>query len=410
MKRFDAVIVGARCAGAATALLLARAGARVLLVDRGAYGTDMLSTHALMRGAVLQLQRWDVLPAIVAAGTPPVRSTTFSYGTQDVTVAIEPRYGVNALYAPRRWLLDRTLVDAAVASGAEVEYGVGVEDLIRDGHGRVRGVLTKGRSPRRIEADMTIGADGLYSTIAGRVSAATVMQGRHKTAILYSYWQGAPIDGYYWRFKPGAAMGAIPTDEHATCVFVSVAGDRFHREIAGDLPTAYRRWLREAAPAFDAQLAGATRSEPVRGFGGHVGFIKTSTGPGWALVGDAAFFKDPLTAHGITDALRDAELLARAIVRGTTAALNDHEIARLDLSRSLFELTDEIASLSWTEGHLQSLHRAFSAEMSREVSALAALEPLENRLASRVEADSKFFRYAETEADDDIAHAVTSQA
>jgi len=100
--RIDAVIVGARCAGAATALLLARAGARVLLVDRGVYGSDTMSTHALMRGAILQLHRWGVLPTIVAAGTPPVHSTTFSYSEQDITVPIEPRFGVNALYAPRR--------------------------------------------------------------------------------------------------------------------------------------------------------------------------------------------------------------------------------------------------------------------------------------------------------------------
>src|SRR5215213_53596 len=104
--RFDAVIVGARCAGAATALLLARAGARVLVVDKGVYGSDTMSTHALMRGAILQLHQWDILPAIVSAGTPPVRSTTFSYQQQDVTVAIEPRFGVSALYAPRRTLLD----------------------------------------------------------------------------------------------------------------------------------------------------------------------------------------------------------------------------------------------------------------------------------------------------------------
>src|SRR5215475_9957929 len=139
--KFDVVIIGARCAGAATALLLARAGARVLVVDRALQGSDTTSTHALMRGGILQLHRWGVLPAIVAAGTPPVHSTTFSYSTQEVTVAIEPRYGVDALYAPRRRVLDRVLVDAAVASGAEVEYGVKVEDLIRDDAGRVCGVI-----------------------------------------------------------------------------------------------------------------------------------------------------------------------------------------------------------------------------------------------------------------------------
>ena len=115
--------------------------------------------------------------------------------------------------------------------------------------------------------------------------------------------------------------------------------------------------------------------EPVRGFGGHVGFIKRGTGPGWALVGDAGYFKDPLTAHGITDALRDAELLARATMQGTTAAFADYETTRHDLSRRLFEITDDIASIAWTDSEVQSLHRAFSSEMSREVRALAALEP-----------------------------------
>jgi len=376
MKKFDAIVVGARCAGAATALLLARSGARVLLVDKDSHGTDTLSTHALMRGGVLQLQRWGLLTAIEAAGTPPVRSTTFSYASHDVTVAIEPRYGVNALYAPRRRLLDRTLADAAAASGAEVEYGVRVADLIRDDRGRVCGVVANGHSPRRIEAEIVIGADGLYSTVARRVEAPTIVEGRHRTAVLFTYWRNMRSDGYLWRFTTGASMGAIPTNAESTCVFVSVAAHRFRDELGRDPLNAYRRWLREAAPAFDAQLDGATRTEPVRGFGGHVGFIRTSTGPGWALVGDAAYFKDPLTAHGITDALRDAELLARAVLRGTATALTEYEATRLDLSRGLFDITDEIASFQWTEDRLQSLHRALSAEMSREVRTLAALEPL----------------------------------
>ena len=192
--KFDAVIVGARCAGAATALLLARAGARVLLVDRGTHGTDTLSTHALMRGAVLQLYRWGVLPAIVAAGTPPVHSTTFSYTEQEVTVTIEPKYGVSALFAPRRALLDRILVDAAADSGAEVRFGVRVEDLLRDDRGRVRGVAVSEDGARhQITADIVIGADGLYSTVARRVNAAAVVEGRHSTGVLYSYWEGLPV-------------------------------------------------------------------------------------------------------------------------------------------------------------------------------------------------------------------------
>jgi flavin-dependent dehydrogenase len=381
--KFDAIIVGARCAGAATALLLARAGARVLLVDRGTYGADTLSTHALMRGAVLQLHRWGVLPAIVAAGTPPVQATTFSYSEQDITVPIEPKFGVSALFAPRRALLDRILVDAAADSGAEVSYGVRVDDVVRDSRGRVRGITAVALgSRRRFEADIVIGADGLHSTIAQRAGAARVVEGRHSTGVLYSYWEELPVDGFYWRFTRSASMGAIPTNNNATCIFVAVPSARLPREVHGDTTSAYRRLIRQASPLVGARLDGARMVEPVRGFGGHVGFIKGSTGPGWALVGDAGYFKDPLTAHGITDALRDAELLAHAIVRGTAAAFADYETTRLDLSRRLFQVTDEIASLAWTDEQVQALHRAFSSEMSREVRALAALEPLPSLLSS----------------------------
>jgi flavin-dependent dehydrogenase len=374
--KFDAVVVGARCAGAATALLLARAGARVLVVDKGVYGSDTLSTHALMRGAVLQLHQWGILPAIVAGGTPPVQSTTFSYREQDVTVPIESRFGVGALYAPRRGLLDRILVDAAASDGAEFRYGVRIDDVIEDDHGRVRGIsAAAGGTRHRIDAEIVIGADGLYSTIAERVGAARVLEGRHAAGVLYSYWEGLPVDGYYWRFQTGASMGAIPTNDGATCVFASIPSGRFRHEIRGDATSAYRRLVRLASTAFDARLDEARQVEPVRGFGGHVGFLKRAAGPGWALVGDAGYFKDPLTAHGITDALRDAELLARAILRGTAAAFADYEATRHDLSRRLFEITDDIASFAWSDSEVQLLHRAFSSEMSREVRALAALEP-----------------------------------
>jgi 2-polyprenyl-6-methoxyphenol hydroxylase-like FAD-dependent oxidoreductase len=374
--RVDAVIVGARCAGAATALLLARAGVRVLLVDKGAYGSDTTSTHALMRGAVLQLHRWGVLPTIVAAGTPPVHSTTFSYREQDITVPIEPKFGVSALYAPRRALLDRTLVDAAANSGAEISYGVHFDDVIVDEGGRVRGITAiAGGSRYHIEADIIIGADGRHSTVAQRVRAARVVEGRHAAGVLYSYWAHLPVDGYYWKFQKGASIGAIPTNGGATCVFAAVPEGRLRAESRGDTATAYRRLIREVSAGFDARLDEASRVEPVRGFGGQVGFIRRGTGPGWALVGDAGYFKDPLTAHGITDALRDAELLARAIVQGTDTALEDYEATRHDLSRRLFDITDDIASFGWSDGEMQVLHRAFSTEMSREVRALAALEP-----------------------------------
>ena len=372
--KFDVVIVGARCAGAATALLLARAGARVLVVDKGVYGSDTVSTHALMRGAVLQLARWGVLPAVVAAGTPPVRSTTFSYSTGDTTVAIEPRYGVEALYAPRRTVLDRILVDAAMESGVEFEYGVQVRDIRMDGRGRVRGIEA-GRLGL-LEAGLIVGADGLHSTIARLVGAWPLFVAHHRTGVLYGYWENLPADGFYWGYRPSASVGVIPTNGNASLVFVSWPSQKFEQTVRGDVPGAFRRLIRETFPVLDDKLATARPVERIRGFGGHIGFIRKSAGNGWALVGDAAYFKDPLTAHGITDALRDAEFLARTILRGTPEAWSDYETTRLELSKPLFDLTDKIVSFEYQDTELQALHRAFSSEMNREVKAIAAWEPM----------------------------------
>ena len=232
--RVDAVIVGARCAGAATAMLLARAGARVLLLDKGVHGTDTLSTHALMRGAVLQLHRWGVLPGIVSAGTPPVHSTTFSYSDQDVVVPIEPRFGVAALYAPRRALLDRALVDAAEASGAEVRYGVRVDDVIVDDHGHVRGIsAVAGGTRQRIDADIVIGADGLHSTIAQRVEAPRIVEGRHATGVLYKVQPSSDGLGITALCVGGGMFpdDAEPTDQELVdrCMF---RGDRGILQVA----------------------------------------------------------------------------------------------------------------------------------------------------------------------------------
>src|SRR5262245_57137706 len=165
---YDAIIVGARCAGAATGLLLARSGAKVLVVDRQAYGSDTMSTHALMRGAVVQLKRWGLTPEILAAGTPAIRSTTFHYSGQHGRVAIKPEHVVYCFFAPRRTVLDRLLVNAARKAGAEVRHGVVLPELQFAPNGRVVGVTLRdaGGSCMTVRTDIVIGADGRQSTIA----------------------------------------------------------------------------------------------------------------------------------------------------------------------------------------------------------------------------------------------------
>ncbi len=386
-ERYDAVVIGARCAGASTAMLLARRGLRVLVADSGRYGTDTLSTHALMRGAVLQLHRWGVLEKLVAAGTPAVRTTSFYYGDEAIDIQIKPSDGVDALYAPRRPLLDSSLVDAARSAGAEVVYQTRLVELIRTPDDRVRGVILQGPSGRKrqVSADIVVGADGMKSTLARLAGAETHRRGgHHPAATVFAYWSGLAIEGYHWHYRPGVAAGAIPTNGGSTVVFVAVPVRRFREEIAADVAQGYFRVLTECAPQLALAVTGGLRESNFRGFAGEPGFLRKPWGPGWALVGDAGYFRDPLIAHGITDALRDAELLAKAVAEGSDAALADYQAQRDSLCLKLFDLSDEIASFDWTLEELKEKHLLMSKEMGREVEALLRLHAAEGEAVERV--------------------------
>jgi flavin-dependent dehydrogenase len=217
---YDAVVVGARPAGAATALLLARQGLRVLVVERGQYGTDTLSTHALMRAGVVQLLKLGVLGGIIKQATPPVRSASFIYDGEETTVPVKPRDGIDALYAPRRTVLDRALVDGAIRAGAIFSFGTTIADVMREGDGRVSGVVVRRDSgiSRSIRAGLVIGADGVRSAIAPLVHAAVTRRADAAAATMYGYWAGVPVEGYRWYFRPGLSGGAIPTNNGLTCI------------------------------------------------------------------------------------------------------------------------------------------------------------------------------------------------
>ena len=306
----DVVVVGARAAGAATALLLARAGLDVLVVDRGHHGTDTLSTHGLMRAGVLQLSRWGLLDQIVAAGTPAIRRTTFRYAGETVAIDVKPAAGVDALYAPRRTVLDAILVDAAREAGAEFHFGTTVTDVTRDRSRRVTGVRARSADGHWLQAcaGLVVGADGIRSTIARRVNARTVRTGTGASACTYGYWSGLDLDGYEWNFRSDAVTGVIPTNDGQACVFASALPGRIGR---GGLDVLMRIVAR-SSPQLADRLAATEAPRALRTFRGQAGYVLRSFGPGWALVGDAGYFKDPLSAHGLTDAMRDAELLARA--------------------------------------------------------------------------------------------------
>lgn len=370
--RYDAVIVGARCAGAALALLLARRGLSVLAVDRSAYGSDTLSTHALLRSSVAQLSRWGVLDRLKSAGTPAIRRVVFDYGGERVEVPVKPRDGADALYAPRRTILDARLVDAARQAGATVIHGPRVTDLQRDTCHRVTAVTIETRpgAGRAIRAGMVIGADGAQSTIARLVGAEPYRMGRNASGFIYGYWPGLPPDAYQWLFEAGAptgrtaggvAAGVVPTNSRLACVFVSMPAPRLVWDLRRDLAGSHRQILSEVSPLLARHLNGIPSATPLRGYAGHPGFFRQAWGAGWALVGDAGYYRDPITSHGMTDALRDVELLARAVARGTDAALPEYQEARDEQSEAVFDATDEMASYDWSLERVQELHHIISS-------------------------------------------------
>jgi 2-polyprenyl-6-methoxyphenol hydroxylase-like FAD-dependent oxidoreductase len=398
MTGYDVVIVGGRVAGASTALLLARAGVRVALVERSGPGRDTVSTHGLMRAGVLQLRRWGLLDRVVAAGTPPIAGTVFRYrGGPDTRVSIRPRAGVAALYAPRRHLLDQLLVDAAAEAGADVVPGLTVTALCRD-NSRVGGVHATGRDGHSVTlpAEITVGADGVRSTVADLVSAPVVRRGHAASGVLYRYVAELPTDGYEWAYGDHAAAGLIPTNHGQTCVFVSTTAGRMRtlRRLGGE--QAFGVLLAAAAPSLVDRVGAARPASRLHGWAGTPGYVRRSWGRGWALVGDAGYFKDPITTHGMTDALRDAELLADAVLASyggrlpQPVALAGYQAARDRMSAELFAATEQVAGYDWDVQRVQGLLRRVSSAMSDEVEYLESLPDrrLGRSLPRSVRADS----------------------
>jgi flavin-dependent dehydrogenase len=303
--------------------------------------------------------------------------TVFRYAADEVVVPIKPSHGVDALYAPRRTVLDPILVDAAAAAGADVRYGVSVTDVRRDGTGRVVGIVGRdaGR-PVAVDARLVIGADGLRSTVAERVGAPTEHHGAGAAAVVYGYWTGVPTDGYEWIFRAGACAGLIPTNDGLSCVFTGATPARIGRGDRAVLEAV----LRDASPDAADRVAAGVGPAGIHTFTGRPGYLRRAWGPGWALVGDAGYWKDPLSAHGLTDALRDAELLARAVMSWWSGevterdALRDYQATRDRLALPLFMITDTIAAQRWDDSEIGGLLLQLSAAMAAEVDAIAEFD------------------------------------
>jgi flavin-dependent dehydrogenase len=292
---------------------------------------------------------------------------TFNYGSDAIRVAIKSEHGAECLFAPRRTVLDRLLVDAARKAGAHVRHGVILSELLFASDGRVIGVALKDESgsSTTVRTEMVIGADGRQSTVARLVKARAYVAGSNASGITFGYVENLHHDGVHWYFGKSVAAGVIPTNG-GHCVFAAVPAQRFAATFRDDVNRGFVQVLEASCPELRADVARGALIGRLRGFGGAPAHLRHSQGPGWALVGDAGYFKDPLTAHGITDALRDAELLSRAIVAGGTHALAAYQRQRDALSLPFLRVTDAIASFSWDLDEVKQLHADLSAAMKAE--------------------------------------------
>jgi flavin-dependent dehydrogenase len=373
--------VGARVAGAATAMLLARLGHDVVVVDQASFPSDTVSTHSLARSGVVQLQRWGLLDDVLDSGAPAIRQVTFNAGGESISRTIKEKAGVDLLVAPRRYVLDTILAGAAERAGAEIRQGVTVTALRRDGRGRVVGVSGRDRSgaPVEIGARHVVGADGLHSRVADLAGAAVDQAGQAGGAAQYAYYAGARWAGFEFFVAERSFAGVFPTHHGQACIWVCTpsADAKAVRRRTGSRVEAFGELLEQSAPQLAERLGRARRTSPVQGMLRQPNQVRQAFGPGWALVGDAGYYRDAVTAYGMSDALRDAELLAVALDQTLAgraeeaSALAVYQRQRDQALQEIFEITCRLAAFPPVPAFIV-LQKQLSAAIDREAAALAA--------------------------------------
>jgi flavin-dependent dehydrogenase len=339
---YDAIVVGARCGGAPTAMLLARKGYKVLLLDAARFPSDIPQGHFIHRQGPRLLQKWGLLDRIVASGCPA--TTTLSMDINDVTLvgrdlAVD---GVAYGYGPRRRVLDALLINAAVEAGAEFRPGVIVEGYLAEDDVIVgiRGREVAGGARITERATITIGADGRNSPLARFVKAETYEATPTAAIWSFSYWSGVPCKALEGYVRARDAIFAFPTNDNLTAIFVGTAIEELGVIRSGT--DTHRMRVLDAVPAIGERVRAGKREERWYGAADLPNFYRKPYGKGWALVGDAGLHKDPFLALGICDALRDVELLALALDQGFSGrqpieqALHDFERRRNQASREDF--------------------------------------------------------------------------
>jgi flavin-dependent dehydrogenase len=359
---YDVIIVGARCAGSPTAALLAGKGYKVLLLDRATFPSDMpFSTHYVHQTGAARLKRWGLLHKLAATGCPAITSNHWDYGSFTLSGSPTPAEdGVTEAYAPRRKALDPVLVEAAVSAGAELREGFSVQELLWQNDG-VIGIRGRQRNGAIISerARLTIGADGMFSVVAKAVKAPEYNTKPPLEGAWYSYWSGLKLTGWHLWLRPWRVIFAYNTNDNVALVGVAFAA-RDLTEVRTDVERYYRKTIDEIAPDLAEQMRSGRRE--ARFVGGAIpGYLRKPYGPGWALVGDAGYQKDPCTASGITDAFAAAELLSEAIDDGFAErqplehALAAYERRRNEAELPYYELTCQLATFEPPPPEMQQL-------------------------------------------------------
>lgn len=349
---YDAIIVGARVAGSPLAMLLARKGYRVLLLDKATFPSDTISTHHIHQPGVARLRRWGLLEKVRASNCPPTTEIRFDVGPFALVGTPPPAESNVEAYAPRRRVLDKILADAAVEAGAELREGFSVEELTTS-EGAVTGVRGRDRKGLSVteKARIVIGADGARSFVADRVQAPVYFDRGMLTCNYYTYWSGVPLKGVELYAREGRLIVADKTNDGLAMITVVWPKEEFNR-VRSNIEFEYMRSLDEHAPALAERLRAGRREERFAGTGFLPNHFRKPYGEGWALVGDAGYVKDPATAQGITNSFSHAEMLAEALDeslsgrRAMSEALADYEQKRNKEVMAMFEHTTQLARLA----------------------------------------------------------------
>jgi 2-polyprenyl-6-methoxyphenol hydroxylase-like FAD-dependent oxidoreductase len=399
---YDAIVVGARCAGSPVAMQLARRGYSVLLVDKATFPSDTMSTHLVHPPGVAALERWGLLDDLVATGCPPVETYSFDFGPVTISGTPLPIDGIARAYCPRRTVLDQLLVDAAVEAGAELREGFTVDEILA-ADGAVTGIRGHAKAGGEVteRARIVIGADGRRSLVASTVRAEQYDERRSHLAMYYAYWSSLPVAGFDTTIRGEQRRGwaAVRTHDDLTVLPFGWPIEEF-RTNRTDIEGNFFATM-ELAPEFAERVRAATRESKFIGSADLPGFFRKPFGPGWALLGDAGYHKNPITAMGINDAFRDAELLAGALDdafsgrRSYDEGMHAYQQARDAAVLPAYEFTDDIAQLQPPPPEMQRLvgamhgnQEAMDGFVSVQASTLPAPEFFEPANVARIMAQA----------------------